>query len=86
MSVPSIPVAVLGPHHQPPNGTSKSPRLTVNVGDLIDSRKQTVNARERAENIPNEISVFTKVNGASSWPNTTEVGVHKPNKQASLEP
>jgi hypothetical protein len=53
-----------GPHHRPPNGTSKSPRLTVSVGDLIDSKKRAVNARERAKTIPNELSVFTEVNGA----------------------
>jgi hypothetical protein len=53
-----------GPQHQPPKGTSKSPRLTVNDGDLIDSTKRTVDARERAETIPNELSVFTTVEGA----------------------
>ena len=53
-----------GPHHRPPKGTSKSPRLTVNDGDLIDSKQRTVEARERAETIPNELSVFTEVNGA----------------------
>ena len=53
-----------GPHHRPPKGTSKSPRLTVNDGDLINSKKPTVDARERAETIPNELNVFTEVNGA----------------------
>ena len=53
-----------GPHHRPPKGTSKSPRLTVSNGDLIDSKKRTVDARERAETIPNELSVFTAVKGA----------------------
>ena len=53
-----------GPHHRPPNGPSKSPRLTVNVGNLIDLKKRTVDARERAETIPNQLSVFMEVNGA----------------------
>ena len=53
-----------GPHHQPPKGTSKSPRLTVNNGDLIDSKKRTVEAKDRVETIPTKLSVFTTVEGA----------------------
>jgi hypothetical protein len=53
-----------GPQHRTPKGTSKSLRLTVNDGDLIDSKKRTVEAKDRVETIPTKLSVFTTVEGA----------------------